>query len=244
MTNVYAFSRVHYGGDYLGSTLKSTQPFVRQHLILYTAKPTFGRETDMPNPDSRDDLFEAVRAANVRVYWLEGVPIQVETALANYTDADILLELDADEVIQPQLFDDIVRRYEAGKLTQYAYRVPFLHHWRSFNYACEDSGWPIRLYLPKAANRDLGWYNGDAGHVHHFGYARKTRDMQYKWETSVHIGELRPEWWSEIWAKFPRRLNDVHPVCRDGFWNARAYDKTQLPEFMHSHPYFDMEVIE
>lgn len=245
MTKIYAFSRVHYGIDYLRQVIQSTMPFVREHLILYTPTPTFGRYTSMPNPDSREAVFNAAFSVKgARVRWMEHVPVQVETALNTYPDADLILELDADEIIQPALFEHMIRRYELGELNNFAYRVPFLHHWRSFGYVCEDSGHPIRLYVPKAANRETSYYPSGNGYIHHFGYARRTLDMQYKWETSMHIGELRPEWWGDIWGKFPDRLTDVHPVCRDHFWDARPYDRAKLPEYMREHPYYGLEVIE
>lgn len=245
MTQIVAFSRCHYGVDYLPCVLRSALPFVDKHLIIYTPVPTFGRYTDLPNPDSRDALMAAAQSVGSdKVLWVEGVPVEVDTALRYFPDADIVLELDADEIIEAALFEDIIERYERGELTASAYRLPFLHFWRSFNYACDDAGWPVRLYLPKNGRGDATMYpTGNTGRVLHFGYARTNVDTKYKWETSVHIGELRPEWWRDIWARFPERLTDVHPVIRD-WWNAEPYDKAQLPDFMRQHPYFSLEIVE
>lgn len=244
MTNVVAVSRVHYGVDYLPWVLRSTLPFVQAHLIIYTPTPTFGRYTDMPNPDSREALLAAARSvASDKVLWVEGVPVEVDTALEYFPNADIVLELDADEVIAPALFADIITRYERGELTARAYRLPFCHHWRSFGYICDDSGWPMRLYLPKNAPGDAAFYPASEHRIHHFGYCRRDADMRYKWETSVHIGELRPEWWTEIWARFPDRLSDVHPVIRD-WWAAEPYDRALLPDVLCDHPYFELEKVE
>lgn len=245
MTNIVAFTRLHYGADYLPYVLRSALPFVDKHLVIYTSVPTFGRYTDLPNPDSRDALLNAAQSVGSdKVLWLEGVPVEVDTALRYFPDADIVLELDADEIIEPALFEDIIARYERGELTDYVYRLPFLHFWRSFDYACDDPGWPMRLYLPKNVPGEATMYpTGNIGRVLHFGYCRTQRDMAYKWETSVHIGELRPEWWRDIWAAFPQRLIDVHPVMRD-WWNAEPYDKARLPDFMREHPYFSLEIVE
>lgn len=245
MTQIIAVSRVHYGVDYLPYVLRSALPFVDKHLVIYTPVPTFGRYTDLPNPDSRDALLNAAQSVGSdKVLWVEGVPVEVDTALRYFPDADIVLELDADEIIEPALFQDIIARYERGELTHRAYRLPFLHFWRSFNHACDDAGWPVRLYLPKNAHGVPQMYpTGDSGRVLHFGYARRESDMRYKWETSVHVGELRPEWWRDIWARFPERLMDVHPVIRD-FWNAESFDKALLPAVLQDHPYFELEVIE
>lgn len=244
MTNVVAVSRVHYGADYLPWVLRSALPMVDIHLIIYTPVPTFGRTTSMPNPDTREVLFAAAQSVGSdKVLWAEGVPVEIDTALRYFPDADIVLELDADEIAMPGLIADIVARYERGELAAGAYRLPFLHFWRSFNYACDDPGWPVRLYLPKNARSEAQMYPATEQRILHFGYCRRETDMRYKWETSVHLGELRPEWWTEIWARFPERLNDVHPVIRD-WWQAQPFDKTQLPAILHDHPYFDLEIVE
>lgn len=244
MTKVVAFTRCHYGTDYLPWVLRSALPFVDNHLVIYTPTPTFGRFTSLPNPDSREALVDAARSVGSdKVLWAENVPVEVTTALHYFPNADIVLELDADEVIAPALFADIIARYKAGELPQRSYRLPFWHHWRSFGYACEDAGWPIRLYLPRQTQVDTAFYPLSADRIHHFGYCRRESDMRYKWETSVHIGELRPEWWGDIWARFPERLTDVHPVMRD-WWDAKPYDRADLPAVLRDHPYYGLEKVE
>lgn len=243
---VIAFTRLHYGADYLDAVIRSTEGFAEKHVILYTARPTFGTFTDMSNADSREGLLAiAQNAAWNRVDWVEGVPIQPETVVQRYPDADIVLELDGDEVIHQDLFTDILRRVEMGELTENRYRLPFLHHWRSFKYGCTDGQWPIRLYLPKNPYGTEVYYprSEPQRYVHHFGYARDEASTRYKWEVSMHRSELRPEWWGEIWGGFPNRLNDVHPVCRDGFWNAGEIADGDLPAALINHPYRYLEVI-
>lgn len=241
---IIAVSRVHYGKDYLASVIQSALPYVDKFVVLYTPVPTFGRFTDMPCPDSREALYNiALAVGGKKMDWREGVPTLPDTVWHLYPQANIVLELDADEIIEPQLFEGILTDYEAGKLDQFCYRLPFLHHWRSFNYVCKDAGWPARLYLPKYPRAEAHYYDNPSGYIHHFGYARNRYDTEYKWQTSTHIGELRPEWWTEVWDKFPERLTDIHPVSRD-FWNAEPYDKCKLPVFMHNHVYFDREVID
>ncbi len=43
---------------------------------------------------------------------------------------------------------------------------------------------------------------------------------------------------------FPERLEDLHPVSDNHFWDAKPFDKFLLPYYMHTHPYFGLEVIE
>jgi hypothetical protein len=242
---IIAFTRLHYGKDYLASVIASAMPFVDKFVVLYTPVPTFGRNTDMPCPDSREALYNiAVSVAGNKLDWREGLPISAQVAMDLYPDADIALELDADEVIHPLLFEHILRSYQSGKLAERCYRLPFWHHWRSFKYVCEDSGWPARLYLPKnPKNGEASFYDDAPARVHHFGYARSSADTLYKWLTSAHGNEIRPEWWGEIWEKFPERLTDLHPVSRD-YWNAQELAAHCLPDAIKYHNYAGKAVIE
>lgn len=244
---IAAFTRVLYGADYLEYVVRSTQGFADQHIVLYT--PTVSRgfnHTDLPCPDSRQDLYKQAHKAGPRLMWVEGEAPEVSSVLALRPEVDIVLELDADELIHPSLCEDIRRRFEAGELTAREYRLPFLHYWRSFHYACRDGNWPVRLYLPKNHNdRTDFWPDGDIhGAIHHFGYARQLIDMRYKMDVSVHRPEFRPGWWQDIFLKFPERLTDLHPVCTDGFWNAEPIDRAQLPPTLFNHPWLNREVIE
>jgi hypothetical protein len=243
---ILAITRLHYGSDYLASVIRSTEGFAEKHIVVYTPVPTFGYLTHLPNPDNRDQLLAiAWSAAGKRLHWIEGRIPAIPVAFDHYDDIDLLLELDADEVIQPQLAENIMRHYEAGDLTQKQYRLPMIHHWRSFDYACRNPGWPARLYVPKASGDESHYFPGgeEAGVIHHFGYARKRADMEYKAALSVHRPEWRSEWWEERYNAFPAVLNDVHPTCVD-MWNAEPYDKSQMPAFMRNHPYYDLEVVE
>lgn len=244
---IIAFTRVHYGLDYLEWVMRSTLGFAMQHIILYSPEVSLGfNRSERPCPDNRQELFKAARRAGPRLSWIDGVRPNVESILFIHPDADAVLELDADEVIHPSLVEDIRRRLEGGELAAREYRLPFVHHWRNFGYVCRDTNWPIRLYLPKNhdGNTDY-WPEGDIhGAIHHFGYARSIVDMRYKLDCSVHKPEFRPGWWDDIFLKFPERLNDLHPVCVDGFWNAEPISRSTLPPVLFDHPYFNLEVIE
>lgn len=245
MTKVVAVSRVHYGVDYLHAVIKSTEPIAAHHVVLYTPTPTFGNDPGMPCPDSREALLgQATLAGGDRLHWLDIDP-SVNTVIDLYPDADLILELDADECLHQNLAIDIVARYEAGELTQRRYRLPMIHHWRCFNYACTDGQWPTRLYLPQVAGGgDAAWYPPDCGYyLHHFGYARRDVDMQYKLACSLHRSEFRVNWWNDIYCQFPERLTDLHPVSLD-FWNAEFIEDSRLPAVLINHPYRGLEIIE
>jgi hypothetical protein len=241
---IVAFTRLHYGADYLGSVIASAIPFVDKFIILYTPVATFGRIPQMPCPESRAVLYDiATACAGDKLDWRDDLPISAATAIGLYPDTEIALELDADEVIHPALFECIITDYKAGTLDGYCYRLPFYHHWRSFRYVCDDSSWPARLYLPHHENRPAQFYADAPARVHHFGYARREHDMRYKWEASAHNPDFRANWWGDIWEKFPERLTDLHPVSVD-FWNAQDFDLAGLPPVLQGHPYRDMAVIE
>lgn len=245
---IIAFTRLHYGADYLGYVIRSALPFVDKYVVLYTPTATFGNTPTISCPDPREQLLTiAISAAGNeghKIDWHDDKRPETGEALAMYPDADMALELDADEVIHPWLFEHILENLRDGNLTKFNYRLPFLHYWRSFRYACEDSSWPARLYLPKnAKDGDPAFYDNAPACIHHFGYARKTADVRYKWECSMHNADFRSEWWEEIWHKFPERLTDLHPVSRD-FWNAREVDPTCLPEVLKDHDYSWRGVIE
>ena len=53
---------------------------------------------------------------------------------------------------------EVLEDLRDGNLTSYNYRLPFWHHWRSFRYVCDDSGWPARLYLPRQPKADPVFY--------------------------------------------------------------------------------------
>lgn len=241
---ITAFTRLHYGADLLGYVIKSTEGFADRHIIMYTPVPTFGRNSARPCPDTRDQLHRiAMEAGGDRVLWLDTFP-DARTAISIYPDAGLALELDADEIIHPQLANNILSRYQAGELTASQYALPMIHHWRSFDHVCKNPGWPGRLYVPHG-NGQLEYFPGnyEAGVIHHFGYARSRADMLYKVDLSVHNPEWRAGWWKDKYDAFPHVTHDVHPTCID-MWDVEPYDKTQLPEFMKSHPYYHLEVID
>jgi len=59
MAKIIAATRCHYGKDYLAEVVRSTEGFASEHVVMYTPTPTFGRDTDIACPDSRDELREA-----------------------------------------------------------------------------------------------------------------------------------------------------------------------------------------
>lgn len=244
MTQRIAITRLHYGLDYISSVIRSTEGYFDRHIVVYTENPNFPGTPTIPCPDSREELLQACyEAGGKRLHWIEGRIPAVAVAFDEYDDIELLMEFDGDEVGHQNLLADIIDRFEQGELTHQQYRIPFVHHWRSFRYACFDQQWPIRLYLPRAQNDGIGWYERIGWYVHHYGYARRNVDMRYKLDLSVHRPEFREEWWENKWMAFPNDLQDVHPVTI-GLWDALPFDIGLHPAVMVNHPYRDLEVIE
>lgn len=243
---ILALTRLHYGVDYLDAVIRSTEGFAERHIVVYTDVPNFPGDPPMPCPDGREELYEIARiAGGERLLWLDHPEPGVNVGLAWYgAPVDMLLELDADEVLHQDLGAHILRRFAAGALDHRRYRLPMIHHWRSFHYACSDGQWPIRLYLPGAPRDDVAFYERTGTYIHHFGYVRRMIDMRYKWELSLHKNELRAGWWETVWGGFPERLTDLHPVSNNGFWNAEPFADGDLPAALINHPYRYMEVVE
>lgn len=237
--NLVAVTRLHYGADYLDAVIRSVAGVVRRHVILYTPVPTFGHRTDLPCPDSREELL-AIASKYEHVQWFEDLPIDVNSAWRAQPDADLVLELDADEVIHPDLLKDIIKLYMDNTLTEARYSIPFVHHWRSFGKVCRDQHQIVRLYTRH-------WDRGQAhitsaGAMHHFGYARSVADTAYKIGISAHKSEWRPGWWEDIFLA--NRQEDIHPVCLEGFWNTEDFCADDLPPVLNDHPYYYEDIIE
>lgn len=244
---INAVTRLHYGIDYLPWVVRSTRRLADKHILLYNHHPSFRPGRDRPEwletrQQMHDVLFDEDKD---RVRWIENEPISPHTVHVLYPETDVIVELDADEVISPQLVKSIHLALASGVMQDRMYRMPMIHHWRCFDYICKNPGWPKRLFMPKNSGSDEAYFQGgyDVGVYHHFGYCRKRRAMEYKWELSMHLPELRQDWWEKKYDAFPDELTDLHPCVFD-MWNAEKYDKQQMLEYMGDHPYFELEKVD
>lgn len=244
MSNIIAITRLLYGKPYLDAVIRSTEGFASRHVILYTPTPSTGfGHTTLSCPDTRDELLLiAHQAAGPRLHWLEGKPISAMTAFSEFDDIDMLLELDSDEVPHPALLDDVRARFDRGELTHKRYRMQMVHHWRSFQYVCRDPQRQLRLHLPNAPIDADAVYPEIGRYIHHFGYAQDDTMMRFKWEISVHRGDLLPDWW-QTWDSFPQKLTNLYPVSSDFQWNAEVFPATDLPPILCDHPYYGLSMI-
>jgi hypothetical protein len=245
---IVAYSVVHYGSDYIGYAIKSVYDHVDKILIFYTNKPSHGHSSNLNNPDSRDRVKNA--AYNTfgdpqnKIIWEEGNwehegkhrDHAVDTAAKH--GADVVLVLDTDEIWPKDVLEKFLD--QVTKSTRYQFGIRMLTFWRNFSTICIDDMLPIRAKKPKISNRDYEWIDG---RVLHFGYARKSEDIAYKISCHGHSNEWDKNWYSKKFLGWPGCGNaDLHPTCKNT-WAAQPYDKTTLPEFMKSHPYYNLEII-
>ena len=244
---VNAYITLHYGLEYLPWAIRSVYPFVERIEIVYAPRPSTGYPTDLRCPDDGDALWMAALDADPddKARWTEGAwpnyGAHCDDALELASDgADLVVVVDADEVYDPEGLAEAID--VAGKMQQKRFRVPFVHLWRSFGWACTDAMMPIRIWKPNGRGEiSLSGLTP----VYHFGYAQKPETIRYKEAIHGHKPEWREAWLEEKFLAWRpgSDVNDVHPTCK-GIWNPQRFSRDGLPAIMRTHPYWDLEVIE
>ena len=253
--NVVAYTALHYGKEYLGYAIRSVIDHVDAYYCLYTPIGSHGHRTDLPCPDTRDELCAiAQQAAGSKLVWHEGIYPQEgahrEMIHQLAPDADVVLVVDADEVWGDVDGISVAQHAIAVAIGLEArtFRVPFIHYWRSFyRQITQDPAYPIRVIVPKRPEREgyiprLGATIRSS--IHHFGYAQRPEIVRYKLETHGHKGEFRKDvnWFEDIFMA--NCQYDCHPIGSE-FWFPDNIDPWQLlPDFMLEHPYANLQVIE
>lgn len=237
-----AYIICHYGLPYFDACLAALSPQVDKIVVLYSRAPSQGNQTDMACPDSGDQL-RAVAQRYPNVQWVEGnwsnEGAHTGAAMAYVEGYDWLVRLDTDEIIQPDTVSRWIQ-WAQGRPAR-TFSPKFLHFWRSFSRVCRDGHTPVRL-TRVASGEGQESIPEELGVVYHMGYAQPTRYIEYKLEVQGHKPEFRPEWFRHKWLV--NAQEDVHIVCKYGFWNTEAFDKLGLPDVLKAHPYWAMEVIE
>jgi cellulose synthase/poly-beta-1,6-N-acetylglucosamine synthase-like glycosyltransferase len=242
---IIAYYALHYGSDYLGYSIKSIYDFVDEIHILYSDKPSHGHVSTLPNNDSKDKLCKSSLIfgdAKNKIKWhdgnwaYEGQQRDTIYKIAADRGADTILVVDADEIWTPEVIKSTLE--EGSKSNSRNNLIRMLTFWRSFSWICTDEMMPVRLIYP---NRPMS-VKYLTGRVLHFGYARSIEDIKYKMSCHGHKNEWRADWFDR-YCKWPASGHeDLHPTCVKT-WNAQPYDKKLLPEFMHTHPYFNLDII-
>lgn len=246
---IVAFATLHYGLDYAAASIRSVIDEVDVLCCIYSPTPSFLHNTDMPNPDSAENLFEvAQRAAGGKLHWYTARRGQFRTEgqHCDYVfelepDADAYVRLDVDEIWTEGLLTKAVQfgvEQNAARV-----RVNWYHYWRSFRRAIVDDKSPAdRIQLP-ALDKSLDLTYTGHERIHHMGYAQNTKIVEYKQYISSHAGEWRwqDNWYDNIYLT--NRQYDCHPVAR-GLWTPVDVDPYALgmPDWMRQHPYAELEV--
>jgi hypothetical protein len=244
-----AFTALHYGLDYLAYAIRSVAPFVDEWAVAYSFQGSHGHRVNVTCPEDEEDLrelaTEILRAVNpsCRLIWHSSTwpheGAQRDAARTLLRNCDLYLVVDADEVYSDGAAEEAIRRataHEGG-----SFRLPFIHFWRSFDYACTDDAWPVRVI--KQGQEPTGHYL-DTPPVLHFGYAREPNAISYKMLVHGHKGEWRPYWFERTFLSWTPDgpHDDLHPTNKD-FWRAEPFDKSTMPDFMRAHPYYNQAVI-
>jgi hypothetical protein len=250
-----AYYALHYGKEYLAYSIRSVQDAVDEIHILYTAKPSFGHDTDAVNPDTLSELErEAARFAVKPIIWhhgnwtQEGQHRDTIIEIAKERGATVIATVDADELWDTATLARCLDWVECTpKSGAGRYRAGFVHFWRSLDYVCRDACTPERVidvrlfpgeidYLPKEIQTSP---------VYHFGYAQSEALMRYKWKIHGHQSDLRPGWIDRFAAWQPGDM-DVHPTNERGFWNPEPVDTATrgvVDKILGDHPYHGIGLI-
>lgn len=247
-----SYTICHYGSAYLDWALRSVSPLVDKSLILYTNHPSHGHRVDIPPIESRDEIMNSITNWN-KLQWLDTDNFWQEGGQRDYAvsvagrDADLVLVLDYDEVWEHSTLENVLKHvWDSNSARNWLLNFS-AHFWRSFNFACHDENWPVRI-IDTRHSGGIGYIPIELGPVWHFGYAISTKVLQYKLAIHGHHDELRPNWFEEKWQAWPP-VEDCHPTNGrkdngEGWWNPQPFDRYLLPSLLHSHPYFNLTKIE
>lgn len=239
-----AFIILHYGRPYMGAAIEAIYDQVDKIVILYTDQPSQGYLANVPCPDTEMQLMQCCGGYWDKITWVNGRWGNEGTHVQTFWDFtpgfDWAVRLDSDEIYPPGMVDEMIR--QAEETGHKDYRIPFVHHWRSFSQGCRDAQMPIRLTRINGGEGEkyLDSQNGK-WEVNHMGYALPTPYIEYKLQVSGHHDEFRPDWLETRWKA--NALVDVHPVIFN-WWNAEPYDISRLPEALKRHENHGKDLIE
>jgi hypothetical protein len=249
---IIALYNLHYGKEWFKWSLRALRDRVDEIYGFYVAKPSYGHSTDLPCPDSEEELRAATEGFNV--HWVDFSPYHfrneghhretsIEYLKRQYGDKmKVLIPLDADEVFEPRLLDHCLEFIQDRP--EVYWRVPMQHFWRSVKWVCRDASMPMRLMKMNGTDtRQEGYIHYGHGYIHHFGYAQRPDVIRYKMTVHGHKNEWRQGWYNDRFISWRPVLGDVHPTNVD-FWTPAAFNPEEISHLIGDHPYFFQDLIE
>jgi len=237
---VIGYIPLMYGKEYLDACIRSMAPFVEVIHIFYVSEPSQGHAASVPCPESEQELHDIAIAASDKVVWHKcafGTEGEHRAEIYKYSEGyDLVLSLDADEVLDPEFAEAALLDAFNGDRRYYG-SSSFVNFWRSFNEVCYDGFLPVRVIN---LHNDSPYTGALALPIYHFSCAQSETIIRYKWEVSGHKDELRPGWVDNI--LYGTSKIDVHPVSL-GLWNVSPFNRHSLPDILQFHPNFNKESI-
>lgn len=249
---VIGYMPLLYGRSFLRASLLSVINHVEKMVILYTDKPSYGFGTTLTNPDSEQELYAiAKEVCGDKLIWhkaTSGNEGAHRGEIYQYSEGnDLILAVDSDEVFcETDLEKALIEAYNSDK--RYlgiggGAGNGYINMWRSFNFACYDFYTPIRITNLKNASGE----GVVSCKIWHFSTAQTVETTIYKLSIHGHKNEVRPNWLEEKFLQWnphdAEKQIDLHLVAI-GLWNATPYDKTQMPQYLKDHPFYNLEKIE
>ncbi len=241
-----AYYPLHYGLEYLEASIKSIHDHVEKIVILYTDKPSYGHHSKMECPESEQQLKDLAFASSNKIEW---VKIQSQNEgnhrdkAFNYASGfDVMLTLDTDEVWEPAVLEDTIKRASETN-SRYIGIDGFVGFWRDFDHVVKDWFHPVRIHNLRSQNRVQQDIKST---IYHFGYAQSEAIMRYKFEVHGHKSEIIPDYLDKkyyAWDKIGCGVEWLHPASTTIWQDAEHYDKSVLPEILKNHPNFDKVLI-
>lgn len=250
MTKAVAMTPLLYGADFLASAIRSVIDSVSEHWVIYSPVGSHGSHTDIPCPETEEQLFNiASEAAGRKLHWYRGhfahEGIQRDMIFQLAPDADVILALDSDELWPDGLAHACITALDRYPDIPYRLRLPMVHFFRSFYRAVlHDPAFPERVIFPKQPDKRIVLFDDPAVRpIAHMGYSQRSEIVEWKLKVHGHKAQFRTDlnWFRDVWQT--NRQYDCHPVGSE-FWQPEQVNPWDyLPDFMKSHPYANLEII-
>ena len=228
---IIGFTPLHYGKDFLKSSLESVKDIVDRYVIIYTQHPSYGFGTESVCPDSEEELRSIAEGVlGSKLEWHsyprfnhEG---QHREKIYKFTSPnDLIIATDSDEI-----WDNPSGAIEkALEIEAYAFRIEgFVNFWKNLDHVVIDGFQPVRIYRPKFARNTSETIQSK---IYHLGYMISEGAMRYKLEIHGHRNDIdqvhgSPENYFNKWKSWTSigcGVNLLHPASRDIWQDAERY---------------------